>query len=172
MDTFQFLKRIKRFLQLLFNYYSEILRIHFQIFINTWSIIDRTIETTVIYIYIYIIHLSLSAWNVYVYIYYIHTHKVKSTCRFRFESKLEPGPELERVPVGYERRSDGWRCAPGYTGDAKASVQRSFRLFQRRFFVTWPGLVLIFCFFCFLNKQIKQIIVCCLRHFCFRTKYC
>ena len=78
------------------------------------------------------------------------SYKVESTCRFCFESKLEPGPELERVPVGYERRSDGWRCAPGYTGDAKASVQRSFRVvsaFSTSFFCHVAGLGVDFLFF-------------------------
>ena len=42
-----------------------------------------------------------------------------------FENMRKPtifgcsGPELELVPVGYQRHSDGWRCAPGYAGEAK-----------------------------------------------------
>ncbi|CAK9038819.1 unnamed protein product [Durusdinium trenchii] len=29
-------------------------------------------------------------------------------------------PEVELIPEGYERHADGWRCAPGFVGDAKA----------------------------------------------------
>ena len=31
------------------------------------------------------------------------------------------GPELELVPEGYLRLADGWHCAPGFAGVAKAS---------------------------------------------------
>lgn len=39
---------------------------------------------------------------------------------FRFAEPGPRGPELEVIPEGYERRADGWHCAPGYAGEAKA----------------------------------------------------
>ena len=35
------------------------------------------------------------------------------------------GPELALAPEGYERHADGWRCAEGYAGDAKAPKARA-----------------------------------------------
>ena len=38
---------------------------------------------------------------------------------------------MELIPEGYERHADGWRCAPGFVGDAKANVGTKGEKFQQ-----------------------------------------
>ena len=64
------------------------------------------------------------------------------------------------MPVGYERRSDGWRCAPGYAGDAKAG-KRCTLTWRFRFVVFFCVVVFSFRFLvCDFCQQIAVSVAC------------